>query len=143
MVKAVRVEDEKTDKKTEPTEPLTDCGLPFGGCALCNPEQTAVMDQRRADRETAKRAERMTVITRKKMGQDIYGDLPTCPPEWSKKSALLTARSMQDRYGAIRALKKARRLRMEYHGAGGENVNPWALKHWTYVVDYLSSQSEL
>lgn len=74
------------------------------------------------------------------MGQDIFGDRAVCPSEWSKKSAILTAKSMLTRYSPDRARKKALRFRHEYLSSGGGNVNPWALKHWDYVVDYLSDK---
>lgn len=72
------------------------------------------------------------------VGQDIFGDLATCPPEWSRKSAIGTAKDMAMRYGPALARKKALRFRFEY--VGGGNRNRWALQHWNIVIDYLTDE---
>ncbi len=61
---------------------------------------------------------------------------PHCPAEWSKKSALHTARHMMQEHGVVVAIKRAKRWAM-CHPPGS-----WGRKHWDIVVAWLRTQLE-
>lgn len=123
---------------TDPTTPtLTKCGLPYGGCSLCNPEQFDVVMAERAEREALKA--RHLRQQRSPRPADVppptIGDFrSSCPPEYSKSSALATAVSMADRHGVVVAMKKASRFRLQYL------EESWGRKHWDMVVKRLRAQ---
>lgn len=110
--------------------PLTSCGNPFGGCALCNPEQTEVVEREREERERLKKLhlrQRLVPRPRDVPPPTISDFDKVCPQEFSKSSALKTAASMRDQYGAVVALKRARRHQLSYLEGS------WGWKHWEIV----------
>lgn len=114
--------------------PLTACGNPFGGCALCNPEQTEIVDREREERERLKKLHlRQRQVPRPHDVPPLsLGDFDkVCPPEWSKPAALATAVSMRDQYGAVVALKRARKHQLSYLEGS------WGWKHWEIVIRRL------
>lgn len=119
-----------------PLTPSTKCGLPYGGCALCDPVQFA---EAQALRDKIRQQKMLETRRRHQAGQLSHhlGDYNrACPPEFSKPVALRTARGMAERHGIRMALKKAKVYLLN------QAPESWAEKHWAIVVRWIEAQSD-
>lgn len=95
----------------------TDCGLPYGGCYLCNPEQPN-------DRETREAREEL---------EDIMNDQQRGDQGYTETFSKTIARRMLEVYGAEKAMKVAVKRRLETTTGSPQRV------HWDRVIGILEN----
>jgi hypothetical protein len=139
---------------TSGARPNTRCGLPYGGCFQCNPEQSRVVWAEIAAREAEKarvaKAQGRTPRRRPRTADEIAqlalpgieeefamypkheSDFaPTCPAEWDVRKTPKVAADMEARYKRVPACVKAETHRKNHP------IKSWGWKYWDAVVALL------